>query len=178
MTDSNSIFKNVYKQNLIETYVSGSASQYINGSIQITKPEYTYDQVEKRYDWCSNIGKTQTDYPWIIYTIKNRIINLKGYYLKSGCCDDGNTCCCYDDNEYCCFCCMYSWSLQVSNDNKTWKTVHKVEKDEEMKICKEKTYHFSETYSAKYVRLIQDEACPQERPCMAINKLELLGKLS
>ncbi|EAY01409.1 hypothetical protein TVAG_230130 [Trichomonas vaginalis G3] len=176
MTESNSIFKHAYKNNIIEVSVSGSSSQYINGSRQLTKPEYAFDQIDKKYDWCSNCGRTQDDHPWAVYSIKNKNVKINGYYLKSGCCYADQECCCFDD-RYCCECCLYSWSLQISNDNKTWKTVHKVEKDIEMSRCKEKTYKFSETYNTKYVRLIQDESCPGDPPCIALNKIELLGQI-
>ncbi|EAY07204.1 hypothetical protein TVAG_050190 [Trichomonas vaginalis G3] len=176
LTPSNSIFRNAYKDKLIEVYVSGSSSQYINGSKQLTKPEYAFDQVDKVYDWCSNCGRSHDEHPWAIYSIKNRVMRIQGYYLKAGCCDDGAECCCFD-NLYCCDCCLYSWSLQISNDNTTWKTVHKVEKDSEMRRCKEKIYKFSETYTTKYVRLIQDDTCPGDPPCIALNKIELLGVL-
>ncbi|EAX89184.1 hypothetical protein TVAG_195600 [Trichomonas vaginalis G3] len=132
--------------------------------------------MDKHYDWCSNCGKNKSDLPWAIYSIKNHMIKLSGYYLKIGCCDINYPCCCIDDND-CCECCLYSWSLQISNDNKTWKTIHKVEKDSEMRRCKDKTYKFSETYNTKYVRLIQDESCPGDPPCIALNKIELIGSI-
>lgn len=46
-----------------------------------------------------------------------------------------------------------------------------------MRYCKEKTYKFSEIYHAKYVRIIQDKPCPGEPPCIALNKVELLGRV-
>ena len=46
-----------------------------------------------------------------------------------------------------------------------------------MKYCKEKSYEFKETYEAKYVRLIQDQSCPGDPPCIAINKLDLFGEV-
>ena len=176
LTESNSIFKNAYKNNAIEVFVSGSSSQYINGTKQLTKPEYAFDQMEKEYDWCSNCGRSKEEHPWAVYSIKNKNIKINGYYLKTGCCEADQYCCCFDD-VYCCECCLYSWSLQISNDNKTWKTVHKVEKDMDMRRCKDKTYKFSETYTTKYVRLIQDESCPGDPPCIALNKIELLGQI-
>ncbi|EAY18963.1 hypothetical protein TVAG_147080 [Trichomonas vaginalis G3] len=179
LTDSNSILRNAYYKNLVEVSVSGSTSQYINGTKQLTKPEYVFDQVPKNYDWCSNCGKSDKDHPWAVYSVKNQLMNINGYYLKSGCCDTADdACCCYDEQYYCCLCCIYSWSLQISMDNQTWKTIHKVEKDNEMRRCKEKTYKFSETHTAKYVRLIQDESCPGDPPCIAINKIEFIGTTS
>ncbi|EAX85197.1 hypothetical protein TVAG_569530 [Trichomonas vaginalis G3] len=44
-----------------------------------------------------------------------------------------------------------------------------------MRRCKERTYDFDKEYTAKYVRLIQNEPCPGDPPCIAINKLDLLG---
>lgn len=174
--ESTKILKNAYPKKMIEFYVSGSSSQWINGSIQKTKPEYAFDQIDKRYDWCSNCGRSYDEHSFIIFSIKGKIMRISGYYLKSGCCgEDG--CCCHDDGVPCCECCLYSWSLQISNDNTTWKTIHKVEKDDEMRRCKEKTYKFSEIYSAKYIRLIQDAACPGDPPCIALNKIEFSGNL-
>ncbi|EAY03222.1 hypothetical protein TVAG_421100 [Trichomonas vaginalis G3] len=179
LTESNSILRQSYKYGMVEYSTSGSASQRINGTIQLTKPEYAFDQVEKKYDWCSNCGRHSKDLPWITFSIKNSKMHINGYFLKAGCCGDKDVteCCCIDETYYCCFCCLYSWSLQISNDNITWKTVHKVEKDYDMKIGKEKVYKFSEAHTAKYVRLIQDEACPGEPPCIALNKIELIGTI-
>lgn len=47
-----------------------------------------------------------------------------------------------------------------------------------MHSCKDKTFKFSSEYEAKYVRLIQDEACPGDPPCIAIHKIELIGHTS
>ncbi|EAY16283.1 hypothetical protein TVAG_423360 [Trichomonas vaginalis G3] len=174
LTDQSSILKNAYKQNIIEYSASGSSSQNINGTIQKTKPEYAFNQIEKDYDWCSNCGHSRKEHPYLILHIKNRTMNLQGYYLKSGC-SNKIECCCFEGVSYCAECCLYSWSFQISNDNLTWKTIHKVEKDKEMRRGKEKTYKFSETYNAIYVRLIQDEACPGDPPCLALNKIELIG---
>ncbi|EAY07933.1 hypothetical protein TVAG_064810 [Trichomonas vaginalis G3] len=46
-----------------------------------------------------------------------------------------------------------------------------------MKRCHQKTYNFDKSYSAKFVRMIQDESCPGELPCIAINKLDLIGEI-
>lgn len=170
--EHNAILKRAYHENMIQYSTSGSSSQYINGSLQLTKPEYAFDQMDKSYDWCSNCGKSKTDFPWIIFHVKNHEMKLSGYYLKAGCCE--RECCC-EDGDYCCECCLFSWSLQISNDNVTWKTVHKIERDYEMRRCKDKTYKFSETYTCRYVRLIQDETCYGDPPCIALNKIELLG---
>ena len=46
-----------------------------------------------------------------------------------------------------------------------------------MRICNEKQYHFDKEYTASYVRLIQDNACPGYPPCIAINKFDLFGSV-
>ncbi|EAY07393.1 hypothetical protein TVAG_205010 [Trichomonas vaginalis G3] len=173
LNDNNAILKRAYREKAIEFYASGVSSQRINGTIQPTKPEYAFDQIDKRYDWCSNCGKHQKDFPWIIFSIKNHIMNLEGYFLKAGCCYDG--CCCYDESKRCCECCLFSWSFQISNDNITWKTIHKVERDYELHHCREKTFKFTEVHKAKFARLIQDETCYGDPPCIALNKIELIG---
>ena len=38
-------------------------------------------------------------------------------------------------------------------------------------------HKFSETYATKYVRLIQDEPCPGDPPCIALNKIEIIGSV-
>lgn len=177
LSDSTSILKNAYKSNLIQYSVSGSSSQRINGSVVKTKPEYAFDQVEKKYDWCSNCPTNYKEHPYIVLSVKQKVMRLQGYFLRAGCCGTSlERCCCLENYRYCCRCCLYSWSFQISNDNSTWTTVHKIEKDREMEFCNEKTYKFSQEYSAKYVRLIQDEACPGDFPCLALNKIELIGK--
>lgn len=176
LTESNSILRNALKQNLIECKVSGSSSQHINGTRQLTKPEYAFDQIDKPYDWCSNCVHSMKEHPYIILSIKNRRIRLNGYFLKSGCCmHDG--CCCMDEGTMWCECCLFSWSFQISNDGMIWKTVHKVERDHDMRHCCEKTFMLNETYYTQYVRLIHDESCPGDTNCLAINKIELIGTI-
>lgn len=167
------VFKQVFNDNIIKIEVSGSSKQRINGSMQMTKPEYAIYPWSKRYDWCSNCGKTYDEHPWITFSLDKHKFKFSGYYLKAGCCDY-NGCCC-EDYGYCIDCCLYSWSLQVSEDNNTWTTVHKVEKDSEMRRCNEKTYKFDKEYITSYIRLIQDEHCPGWPPCLAINQIEFHG---
>ena len=164
------IMKKVYNQNIINIDVSGSSKQHINGSMQMTKPEYAIYPWDK--DWCSNCYKTYDEHPYITFSMKNKKFKFNGYFVRCGCCYTG--CCCDDGYAYCVECCLYSWSLQISDDNKTWKEIHRM-KDEEMRRCNEKTYNLDNAYEAKYVRLIQNEACPGEPPCIAINRFELLG---
>lgn len=169
------IFKKAYGQKLINIDASGSSKQDINGSLDYTKPEYSIEPWDKRYDWCSNCGRSYDEHPWISYSLKSKKVKFNGYYIRAGCCYAG--CCCMDDYAYCVHCCLYSWSLQISNDNKTWETVHKISKDDSMRDCKDSTYTLDKSYTTKYVRLIQDEACPGEPPCLAINRVELLGDI-
>ena len=168
------IFKQVYNNKIIVLDASGSSKQDINGSLQMTKPEYAIYPWNKRYDWCSNCGKTYSDHPYLTFSLKNKKFKVSGYFLRAGCCY--SRCCC-EDNGYCVHCCPFSWALQISNDNKTWTDIHKIEKDYEMRYCKEKSYNFDKTYEAKYIRLIQTEACPGDPPCIALNQIEFFGSV-
>lgn len=173
---ANGIFSKTFNDNIINIDVSGSSKQDINGSRQMTKPEYAIYPFDKRYDWCSNCFRSYDEHPWITFSLKSKKVKITGYFVRAGCCYTG--CCCDDETyNYCVDCCMYSWSLQVSDDNKTWTIVHKIEQDYSMKFCKEATYNFDKAYTATYVRLIQDEACPGWPPCLAINRMELLGEV-
>ena len=175
-TKENGIFSKNFDKGIIVVDASGSSNQEINGSMQLTKPEYSTYPWNKRYDWCSNCGTTYDDHPWITYSIKNKRIKINSYFVRVGCCYN-SLCCCEDYKyKYCVHCCLYSWSLQVSNDNKTWTEVHRM-KDEKMRRCKENTYNLDKTYEAKYVRLIQNEACPGDPLCIALNKFELFGDI-
>lgn len=167
------IFSKVFNDNIIVLDVSGSSKQRINGTKQLTKPEYAIYPWDKRYDWCSNCLRNYEEHPWITFSMKNRKFKFNGYFVRCGCCYD--LCCCEDEDYGCFDCCLYSWSLQISDDNKTWTEVHRVEKDFEMKHCNEKTYKLDKEYTAKYVRLIQNERCPGYPPCIAINKIDLFG---
>lgn len=176
--ESAGIFKKIFNDKIIAIDVSGSSKQRINGTKQMTLPEYAIYPFDKKYDWCSNCMKTYDDHPWISFSLKdNRMMKIDGYYLKAGCCHESRCCCDDDYYGYCVECCIYSWSLQISDDNKTWTEVHKVDKDYSMKKCKDSTYLLDREYTAKYVRLIQNEACPGWPPCIAINKMELLGQI-
>lgn len=167
------IFAKYYNENSIIVEASGSSKQHFNGSKQFTKPEFSIIPWEKTYDWCSNIGRSYDVHPWIIFSLKNKKIKFDSYYIRCGCCYAD---CCCDDEYYGCYnCCLYSWSLQVSNDNKTWADAHRVEKDKTMRNCNEKSFKLDKEYEAKYVRLIQNEPCPGYPPCIAINKFELYG---
>ncbi|EAX95943.1 hypothetical protein TVAG_077850 [Trichomonas vaginalis G3] len=175
--NSDGIFSKVYNSKIINIYASGSSKQYINGSRQITKPEYAIYPWDKTYDWCSNCAHTYFEHPYITFSLQSRKIKIKGYFIRSGCCYEEG-CCCEDEFYHRCFdCCLYSWSLQISDDNVTWKDVHKVEKDKEMRLCKEKSYELDNTYTTTYVRIIQNAPCPGYPPCIAINKFDIFGEV-
>ncbi|EAX88321.1 hypothetical protein TVAG_284270 [Trichomonas vaginalis G3] len=174
ITYDNGIFQKHYNEGDIIVTASGSSKQQINDTDQLTKPEYAIYPWEKKYDWCSQISHSYEDHPYIVFAMKSKKFKFNGYFVRCGCCYDG--CCCDDDYyHYCLDCCLYSWSLQISDDNKTWKTIHQVEKDDSMRICSEKEYHLDKEYISRYVRLIQDKPCPGYPPCIAINKFDLYG---
>ncbi|EAX95057.1 hypothetical protein TVAG_428600 [Trichomonas vaginalis G3] len=105
--------------------------------------------------------------------MKAKKFRFNSYFIRCGCCyEDG---CCCDDGYGCFDCCLYSWSLQISDDNKTWKDVHSVSKDNDMRRCTEKTYKLEREYTARFVRILQTEACPGFPLCMALNRIELFG---
>lgn len=167
------IFAKQFNSKTITIDVSGSSKQSINGSLQLTKPEYAIYPFDKQYDWCSNCPKSYDDLPWISFSIENKKIKFKSFFIRGGCCY--TRCCCDGDYYGCVRCCLYSWSLQISDDNKTWTEVHRVEKDSSMKRCNEKTYSLDKEYTAKYVRLVQNEPCPGDPLCIALNKFEIYG---
>ena len=84
--DLNGIFKQEYDKKTIDLFVSGSSKQYINGSKQVTKPEYAISPWNKRYDWCSNCGVKYDDHPWIGFSIKSKKIRFNSYFIRCGCC--------------------------------------------------------------------------------------------
>lgn len=168
----NGIFKKIFKDKVVIYDASGTSMQFINGSNQRTKPEYAIDPTDKKYDWCSNCGKTYEDLPWIAFSLKEGEFKFNGYFMRAGCCYGG---CCCEDYGYCVDCCLYSWNLQISDDNKTWTEIHKVEKDQSMRICNEKSYNLEKYYKAKYIKIAQTEHCPGNPPCLAINKFDLFG---
>ena len=160
--------------NIIST-VSGSLGLYYGGECHQTFPNETY-HVEKKYDWCSAISKSKEDKQWISYSLKNKVMKVKGFSIRNGCC--WYECCCMEDGksyDYACCCMLYSFSLQGSNDNRTWKIIHKVEKEEKFYSCLFKTYEFPETESFRFIRLVQDEEYPGCPACMQINQVELYG---
>ena len=155
---------------------SGSYGLYHDGKCHLTSPNSTLNDDEKE-DWCSKIPENKEDKPFIQYSLKNKAMKITGFSLRSGCC--WYACCCTEDGKrldgYCC-CRLYSFSLHASNDNKTWKIIHKVEKDENFYDCKTKTYSFDKTPAFRYVRLVLDEVPKGCYFCMQINQFQLYGE--
>ena len=158
---------------------SGSIGIYYDNKCHLTYPNETVI-VNAKMDWCSNVAKSEDDKPWVEYHLSNKaVMKLTGYSLRNGCCY--RRCCCVSDNsfldsEWCC-CRLYSFSLQGSNDNKTWKVIHKVEKDDKFYLCYFKTYEFEKTESFKYIRLVQEKEYPGCPFCMQLNQIDLYGEL-
>ena len=162
---------------LISITASGSIGQYYDGKCHETYPNATILE-NKEVDWCSNIAKDKDDKPWVEYSLKGKSMRISGYAVRSGCCIRG--CCCADSGssiDYCC-CDLYSFSLQASNDRKNWDTLHSVVADSHFYYCQFKSYELkslSKQYA--YVRFVQDAEYPSCTYCMAINQIELYGKV-
>lgn len=174
----NSIFASMSDiNNRVNVAASGSIGyRDSNGKCIQTNPNETLHENEDM-DWCSNIAKTKNkeDNPWISFQIKNKMMKLNGYSVRSGCCR--YICCCLDDrNVDACCCELYSFSLQGSNDNKTWKTIHKVEKDPKFWNCKVNTYEFPMTEAYTFVRFVMDDQKSYCERCMALNQIEFYGE--
>ena len=112
----------------VYTEASGSLGLYYKGKCHQTFPNETVN-FDKKMDWCSNIAKGQDDNPWISYSLPNTVMKLTGYSLRNGCCR--YSCCCDPltgkrIDGYCC-CRLYSFSLEGSNNNIDWSTIHKIE---------------------------------------------------
>lgn len=155
---------------------NGSAQQVINGTYKRTKPEHAIYPWDKNYDWCSRCIESKNDHPWILFSLDRRKMKIKSYFIRAGCCND-TECCCDSALGYCSECCLYSWSLQISDDKKTWTEVHRVEKDNQMKKCFNNTYKLNKEYTTKYLRIIQNQTNHSEVPCIAINKFYLFGEI-
>jgi hypothetical protein len=168
---------NILKQHSLDVHVSisGLIGQWYNGKCNPTIPEHVTDSIERKTDWCSNINKSKTDYPWLSFNLHGKSISLTGYSLRMGCCYYRG--CCLDDNSYIDCCLLYSWSLQGSHDNTTWTDLHKIEKDLDFYYCQNRIYE-TKSESYEYIRLLQTEVpswCPF---CICLNKLELYGSAS
>ena len=163
----------------IDIAVSGSLGLYHGGKCHPTYGNYTL--VSEEYnDWCSNMAvdkKDPTKSPFIQYSLKGKQMKVKKYSVRNGCCR--YDCCCTEDGQtidYFCCCRLYSYSLQASNDNKTWKVLHKVEKDRSFNYCEVKTFEIKEPEAPyTFFRFVLDEEWPSCPKCMQINQIELYG---
>ena len=165
-------------QILIEN--SGSLGLYYNGKCHPTYGNETITSDEYN-DWCSNIASNSKDSsqnPWIQYSIKGKKIKVKSFSVRNGCCH--YACCCTADNKIIdsgCCCLLYSFSLQASNDNKTWTPLYKVVKDSTYDYCGTKTYELKEmSLPYTFFRIVLDEEWPGCPKCMQINEVELYGE--
>ena len=156
---------------------SGSIGLYRGNKCDITYPNMTLND-DKHIEWCSNIGKGEGDNPWIMFSVKNKAMKLTGYTLRTGCCY--YACCCYEEGgsirDIPCCCNLYTFSLIGSNDNKTWKTIHHLEKVSDVWGCKTVTYSFEKTEGFRYIRFVQEKEYPYCPKCMQLNQFELYGE--
>ena len=167
------------KKDVIKIETSGSLGLYHHGKCHKTYGNETLLGDEYQ-DWCSNIvedKKNPEKNPFIQYSIKGKQMRIKKYSVRNGCCR--YDCCCDDDGkviDYYCCCTLYSYSLLASNDNKTWTTLHKVEKDKSFYTCQTKTFELEkETQPFTYFRFVLNEEWPNCPKCMQVNQIELYG---
>ena len=145
------------------------------------KPTYPNQTLvgDEEWDWCSNLMKSTDDHPWVSYRLPNKAMKIRGYSIRNGCCVHPHCCCDPVTNEefdiFCC-CQLYSFSLQGSNDNKTWQTIHKVEADTQFRRCELKTYEFDLSQPFNFIRFVMDEEYPRCPKCIQINQIELYGE--
>ena len=156
--------------------VSGSLGVDRGNKCQITYGNETLT-ADRNRDWCSNIAFGEDDKPWISYSFPGMVMSLKGYSLRNGCCR--YSCCCNPStgeriDGYCC-CRLYSFSLQGSNDNKEWETIHKVEGKKDFYYCKYESFEFDKLQVFKYVRFVLDKQWSGCQRCMQINQIEFYG---
>ena len=165
----NGVFKNTYNKNDVSVIASGSQRCY-SFSIEktiLTKPESVIDPDDK-LEWCSNLNRSATDFPWLAAVFNNKKLSITGYSLKTGCCEFTYDSCC---------CMPYSWSVLGSNNNKTWTKIHSIEKEANLKICQEKSYRVDKKGSFSMIKLIQDESEQGCLLCLSLSKLEFYGEL-
>ena len=169
-----------HNMNDISIETSGSLGLYYDGKCHKTNGNETLISDEYQ-EWCSNIAADEKDpakNPYIQYSIKGKQLKIAKYSIRNGCCR--YECCCVDDSYIAgnsCCCSPYSYSLQASNDNKTWRVIHKVESDKYFYFCATKTYELPEkTQPFKYFRFVLDESWPHCPKCMQINQIEFYGE--
>ena len=161
------VFKNTYNEKDVSIVASSSSQCYFSslGKDILTKPESAFDP-EDKLEWCSDINRSKTDYPWIAAIFKDKKLTMSGYSIKTGCCE----------SDWCC-CIIYSWSVLGSNDNKTWTKLHSVKKNKELNYCDERSYRVDKKGSFSMFKIIQDEPEPGCWYCMDISKIEFYGSL-
>ena len=173
------IFEKVSSISDIRVESSGSIGFRRNdGKCILTSPNNTLI-TDRKQDWCSNVGTSSNDKPWISYSLKNKKMKITGYSVRTGCCWYG--CCCIDneDDMYVKCCCeMFSFSFQVSNDNRTWKTLHKVENYNDIRYCSVLTYEINNNEYYTFARVVLDEKAPGCDNCMVLNQVEIYGSVS
>ena len=145
----------------------------------MTSPNMTLGKDDKLVDWCSNIAKKGEGEgkPWISYRIKNKRIRANGYAIRSGCCY--YACCCIDDSsiyDIDCCCSLFSYSLQISDNNMTWKTIHSVQEDQKFWACTNRVYKFDKVEEFTFVRLVLDKQRQYCENCFALNRFEIYGE--
>ena len=173
------LLANSYKSTIL-VQSSGSLGIFLDDAkCHPTFPNQTLTSNEEE-DWCSNLQRGADDKPWISYSIKNKAMKVKGYAIRNGCCYY-DFCCCNPetDERYDMDCCceLYSFSLQGSNDNRTWKTIHKVEKDSSILFCQVKTYEFDMAEPFNLIRFVMDQEKPGCPKCIQLNQVEIYGEL-
>ena len=158
----------MYHENITAVEASGSYFCWdsINRKDIPSKPEFCIDP-ESKTEWCSTVNKSKDDYPWLLVRLKNRKFKLSGYSVKAGCCSVEDICCCR----------LYTWSLEGSNDNKTWVTLHKDERNMELSYCKNKTFEVKQSQYFTFFRIIQYDAEPGCWKCIQLAKIEFYGDL-
>ena len=164
----------------IET--SGAAGLYRDGKCHLSYGNETLDSNEWG-EWISRTPEDKNDAslnPWIQYSIKGKSMRIKKYSVRNGCCR--SKCVCFDDSdivEYNCCCKLYSYSLQGSNNNKTWTVIHKVENDDSFYFCFAKTFDLPyETIPYTFLRFVLNEEWPGCTKCMQLNQVEFFGTIT
>ena len=157
---------------------SGSLGVYHKGKCIPTYPNNTLNDMEK-LEWCSNIGYA-SEKPWISFSVQNMLFKITGYSVRNGCC--WYACCCDAQSgqvvDYRCCCRLYSFSLQGSNNNRDWETLHSIVHDKNIWGCKTLTFDLPNVANSyRYIRLVQDEEYPNCPLCMQINQIEFYGSL-
>ena len=174
------IFANSAKTNdKINIDSSGSLGVWYDKKCHKTYPNATLG-TDIKNDWCSNIGGSDKfkGQPWISYSIKDKLMKIKGYSLRNGCC--WYECCCEEDgtivsDAYCC-CRLSQFALEGSNDNITWNEIHSVNEDKTFYLCHFKTYEFEKSYTYRFLRLVLKKPYPGCPNCMQINQIEFYGE--